>query len=358
MPALAISLIEDQAPDTEWDTFVDKVPGGDHVQTTMWSRVKRNAHLSSARVVARRGGVLVGGCQLLLRGVGPLGTLALAPRAPLAAGHDDEVTQAVLDGVDELARRKRVLFLKLQPPKDRLDLGPRLCARGFVASGIEAGPTATARIDVNRSPEELLAAMRSSSRRNLRKAERSGVSVRVGGEGDLVHLGALLAATEARQGFRGYDLPYYAEMWRAFRTRARLLLAEHEGRVLAGLLLIGYGDTVVYKMGGWSGEQSSIRPNELCHWHGIRWAQSEHYGYYDLEGIEPSAARALIAGEDLPTPLDGLTTFKLALGGQPVLFPGAYDRSYRTLLAPPLRWAAPRTGRWLPLARRALGRGR
>jgi len=52
-----------------------------------------------------------------------------------------------------------------------------------------------------------------------------------------------------------------------------LLLADYKGEILSSILLLAFGDTVSYKMGGWSGERRDVRPNELLHWTAMRWAR-------------------------------------------------------------------------------------
>jgi len=125
------------------------------------------------------------------------------------------------------------------------------------------------------------------------------------------------------------------------------MLAEHDGAALSGAVVVGYGDTVIYKMGVWSGERSRLHPNELMHWRAMQWARERGYRYYDLEGISEPVARAIVAGSELPEDgRRGTTHFKLGMGGEVALYPGAYDRSFHPLLVWPARVVAPRLGRF------------
>jgi peptidoglycan pentaglycine glycine transferase (the first glycine) len=209
----------------------------------------------------------------------------------------------------------------------------------------------------------LLGSMRSSTRTKIRQAQRRGVTVREGGEADLGTFLHLIEQTSRRQGFPLYPRRYYEQVWRSFAAcdRTVLLFAEHGGQPLASSLLIACGDTVGYKMGGWSGERSNIRPNELLHWTGMQWARERGYRFYDFEGIDWSVARALMAGDRGPfhAPRQGVTNFKLGFGGDLRVFPGTYGYSYRPLLGGALRWAAPKLERStlaLTLVKRAVAR--
>ena len=137
------------------------------------------------------------------------------------------------------------------------------------------------------------------------------------------------------------------------------MLAEYKGEILSGILLLAYGDTVSYKMGGWSGERRDVRPNELLHWTGMQWGRDRGYRYYDLEGLNPALGEAILSGRD-PADLDipGIAHFKLGLGGEVTRFPGCYDYTSQPLLRPALPWIAPRIERLTPMAHRLLGRRR
>ena len=343
--------------DPDWDAFVQDVAGGHHLQSSPWARVKAAHGWRPLRLRLRRDGEIVGGAQLLVRSL-RLGAIAYCPRGPLLREQEPERVGELIAALAPIARREHILYVKMQPPVGRADMEPALRENGFVASDMQAAPMATVRVYLRRPAQEILAGMRSATRQKIRKAERRGVLVREAGAAGLQSFARLLEATGRRQGFSPYPVEYYGEILRQFGDgrKAALLLAEHDGQVLAGAVMVGYGDTVVYKMGGWSGEQTGLRPNELLHWHAIQWAKKHGYAHYDLDGINPSAARAVLAGEPLPESARGGTTFfKLGLGGEVVIYPGTYDCSFHRLLALPARIAAPRLYSIRSLAGRAHG---
>lgn len=347
-------------PDPEWDTFVDSV-GGDHVQTTRWAEVKSLVGWTATRVIARRDGQLAGGCQLLLRRLSPLVTVAYGSRGPVVSRSDPGALGAVLGAVREFAGTQRLVLLKVQPPLGADALVPELTGRGFVASSLGTAPTATVRLDLHRTPEQLLAAMRPGLRSNIGKARRKGVTVRTGTSADIAVFMALVNATSRRQGFSPYPDRYYEAMWSRFSSdgHARLLIAELDDRPLSAVLLVEWGGTVTYKMGGWSGERAGVHPNELLHWTGIEWAREKGHRWYDLEGINEDVGRAVAAGEDPGAAARvGVTHFKLGFGGEVVVSPVGYDFSSRPLVAAAVRAVGSMTGRWSWVLGRLLGRGR
>ncbi|MGH8899577.1 MAG: lipid II:glycine glycyltransferase FemX [Egibacteraceae bacterium] len=347
-------------PDLEWDAFVEATAGGTYHQSSIWAQVKAVMGWDSARLVLRREGKIVGGCQLLLRTVPLAGVVAYVPRGPVVADRDARALSTVLTAVQSLVAQERIVYLKLQPPPDRHDMTAELAARGFVESSLEAAPRATVRVDLQRSPQALLSAMRQNARRNIAKARRLGVVVREGGPQDLAEFGRLIDATSHRQGFAPYPQRYYEQMWDLFtaRDRARLLVAEHDGVVLASNLVVGFAEDAVFKIGGWCGTRKNVPPNELLHWAGMQWGRERGYRYYDFDNIGLSVAQALLAGEQPhPDVYHGVARFKLGFGGEVMLFPRSYDYTCRPLLAGALRRLAPKLDRFRPLADRALGRG-
>jgi lipid II:glycine glycyltransferase (peptidoglycan interpeptide bridge formation enzyme) len=336
------------APVEEWDERVARAQGGHYRQTSGWAHVKAAAGWDAVRLLLRRRGTPVAACQLLVKRL-PLGRkVAYVPRGPLLANRDPQLCDAMLSAVGQVARDERIVYLKLQPPVDRDDMPALLQRRGMVASQVHTAPAASVRVDVGpeRDVDGLFKAMRSTTRRRVRQAEKHGIVVRDGDAADLPSLQELLEATGRRQGFRPYPAEYHRRLWEAFASRgqARLLISEHEGVPLSMAFLVAFGDTVIYKIGAWGGRKGSPPgPNELMHWTAIRWAHDAGFKYYDFDGIPVDVARHVVEGG--PPPTDGLSFFKLGFGGMAVIYPGTYDQVLG-------RVAGPTLGRFIPRAER------
>ena len=165
-------------------------------------------------------------------------------------------------------------------------------------STLDTAPSASVVVDVgpDRDEDDIFRAMRATTRRRVRQARREGICVRWGGANDLPALQAIIEATARRQGFRPYPADYYRRLWDIFGAsgHARLLIAEHEGVPLSGMLLIAFGNTVIYKIGGWAGVAGSPHgSSELMRWTAIAWAHDAGYRHYDFEGIPINIARAV-----------------------------------------------------------------
>lgn len=327
-----------EAENTEWDAFLSRTPGGHHVQTSLWAQVQSLLGWYAVRIVVRQGGQIVAGAQALIRALSHIGTIGHVTKGPIFALDDPALTKLVMDELFKLIKTHRLQYFILQPPYNGEAFARQLPDRGFRPSPIEFVHTATVLLDLIRDPDEILAQMNSKTRYNIRLGERKGITVREGTANDLSTFYRLLVATGKRQDFSTCSEEYFSFMWDIFAPHGyiKLFLAEYQGEVVSAFLDIPFGDTVLYKRGAWSGVHGNRHPNEVLHWTGIRWAKSQGYRYYDLEGIHPEAARAVLQGEPLPdSTTKTVTTFKLGFGGQVVLLPEIYDYVYNPLL----RWS-------------------
>jgi lipid II:glycine glycyltransferase (peptidoglycan interpeptide bridge formation enzyme) len=218
--------------------------------------------------------------------------------------------------------------------------------RGWRFSASQIQYRNTALLDLRPDPPALLAAMKPKTRYNIGLAGRKGVRVRDGAAGDLPAFYTLYAETSRRDGFLIRDYPYYRSAWQRFLDAGlgRLLLAEADGQLLAGLFLFHFGRRAWYMYGASSSAGRELMPNHLLQWEAIQRARALGCTAYDLWG-----APDVLNESD---PMWGVYRFKAGFGAALVRHIGAWD------FAPlsPLYWlytvAIPR---YLALLRRGAG---
>jgi lipid II:glycine glycyltransferase (peptidoglycan interpeptide bridge formation enzyme) len=98
---------------------------------------------------------------------------------------------------------------------------------------------------------------------------------------------------------------------------ARLFLARHDGDLLAGIIVFGFGRTAEYMYGASSNEKRNLMAPYLVQWEGMRWAKERGAAVYDLWGIPDR----LEESEDLW----GVYRHKRGYGGEIVRYIGAFD---------------------------------
>ncbi|MBN1312801.1 MAG: peptidoglycan bridge formation glycyltransferase FemA/FemB family protein [Anaerolineae bacterium] len=320
-----------------WDAFVARVPGGHHVQTSLWSQVKAVQGWKVLRIIVTCDTNVVGGAQILIRPVSFISAVGYVAKGPLCELDDPALLRLVLNEVKQVCRVHRIPFLIVQPPNNGEHITAFLTEQGFRPTIFGAMSSATTLIDLSQSLDEIFAQMHKKNRQQIRRSEREGITVREGTEADLDTFYELHLATSQRRQFVPFPRAYFERMWEVMNPHGyiAMMLAEYRGEAVSTLLLAAFGDTVMTKVSGWSGLYGKYRPNEAMHWGAIRWAKDQGFRYFDFDGIDPAAAHAILDDQPVAelcrnTP----TAFKLQFGGQVTLYPSSYDY----VLNPLVRW--------------------
>ncbi|MCD4751846.1 MAG: peptidoglycan bridge formation glycyltransferase FemA/FemB family protein [Anaerolineaceae bacterium] len=316
--------VSESTTDQAWDDFVLNTPGGHHVQTSAWARVKASMGWQTSRVITCKDGAIFGGAQVLIRSFPILGSVAYVTKGPLCVENDQAVAEFVLDGILKICQEKRCQLMALQPPNNGIYLIEMLKAYHFCESTLELAPTVSLIFDMNESEDQLYKKIHKTHRKSIRHALREDITVREGNQSDLDLFHSLYQATAKRQGFTPFERSYFDTLWENLNPYGwiGLMLASYQGEVISGQMMVPFRDTVLLKMFGWSGKYPMHHLNEALLWKSILWSKEHGYRYCDFEGLDPSSARAIINGTGPPLAKD---YFKYAFGGKAVLYPSTYD---------------------------------
>lgn len=201
--------------------------------------------------------------------------------------------------------------------RDRRALVDRLLEAGPAqgAGGVELRDPAPApgpasswwhRLALSSDVDRLFDGLGPSHRRNVRAARRNRLVVREGAVAEdlLDRYWALHIETRRRQGTPAQPKRYFRFLWERVIEPGigRILLAEHDGRPVAGIVLLAWGSTVTYKYGASSTADLRLRPNDLLLWEAMSWAARAGYSTFDL-------GRTAAAN-------DGLVRFKRGWGAE------------------------------------------
>lgn len=293
---------------TNWNAEVLR-QGGDFLQSWEWGTFQENEGLKALRLKDDETGMMA---QVIRRDL-PLGkSYWYCPRGPLGR----------FAGLEKAPGISESLFLRFEPLASQEISGSVKVA--------DVQPRQTLIIDLHQEQEALMAAMHEKWRYNIRLAERKGVRVYAAGAGEASALDVfweLLNETTERDRFRAHDRGYYRLMLETLsgdpasgdKTRpvARLVFAEHDGKVLAANLMMYFGTTATYLHGASSRERREVMAPQLLHWKAMTEAKSWGYTSYDFWGVAPEGAEN--------HPWAGITRFKRGFGGNVVSYPGTYD---------------------------------
>lgn len=330
---------------TAWQAFVDAHPQGHLLQGAAWGDLKARFGWHMRRLaLCDSAGVLLAGAQLLVRRRYGL-SVVYVPRGPLLSGAA-AIDHALLTAITRVARQARAVLVRLEP--NYLETHPQadmlhswlLLQGARPAATIQ--PRSSVHVDLRRSEDAIFAAFSKGHRADIRRAERQGVQVRVGGAADLAAFHAIMAATGVRAAFGVHSAEYYQSVWALHGPRARLLLAELDGTPIAAQLVCADAQNGAYLYSGALDAGLRNGANHLLSWHAIRWARDQGCHTYDLWGIpdafglaaaaETPAEREALEAAAQSDPLIGVYRFKKGFGGSVVRYLPAYDLP----LIPPL----------------------
>jgi peptidoglycan pentaglycine glycine transferase (the first glycine) len=325
---------------SEWDEFTSCHPDAHVLQTREWGLLKEAFGWRSVRLASE--GV---GAQLLFRQL-PLGfNVAYIPKGPLypQAELHHEATSFWRE-VDQLCKSKRVVFLKVEPdaweePNSGKGSKQPHIPPGFRLSSQTIQPPRTLLIDLTGDEEQVLARMKQKTRYNIRLALKKGIVVRA--SADLEAFFRLMQVTGGRDSFGVHTLAYYRKAYELFHPRGgcELLMAEFNGKPLAGVLAFANGKRAWYFYGASANEHRERMPTYLLQWEAMRWARGLGCTLYDMWGVPDEDEETLEA--NFATHSDGLWgvyRFKRGFGGRLMRAAGPWDRVYNSLLYGLYHW--------------------
>ncbi len=258
---------------------------------------------------------------------------------------------SMLGSLQKIGRDENCLLIKLEP-----NISPDQKTHAFLMeNGCRRGrpffTKYTFQIDLTRSEEELMAAMKEKTRYNVRLAQKHGVIVKEDNSPTAFEAYLKLTfETTRRQKFFAHDRKYHQLMWEILQPSgiAHLLTASFQGKVLSAWILFLFNNVLYYPYGASSSEQREAMASNLLMWEAIRWGKLRGARMFDLWG-------ALGPNPNPHDPWYGFHRFKEGYGGKLVELIGTYDLVANPFLYPlynltdSLRWKLLRLKSYLPL---------
>ncbi len=326
-----LSTITPSAAD--WDAFVARQSRAHVLQQSAWGDLKSAYGWRAERVALAEGNQIVAGALLLFRPLPlHLGTMAYLPMGGYVSSADQWT--ALWSAVDACAKRQHAAFLKWEPGIYRDQPQPDFARFGFRPSVQTIQPPRTILIDISGDDDAILARMNQGTRRKIRQSGKHDIRYYEGTRADVAIFNAMMQTTGSRNDFGVHAPSYYELAYDLFVPRdAALILAEHEGDPLAGIMVFAAGDTAWYLYGASSNVKRNLMAAYGVQWAAIQWAKARGCTVYDLWGIPDEDAETLEAQfESRSDGLWGVYGFKRGWGGEVVRSAGAWDKVYNPLI--------------------------
>lgn len=215
-----------------------------------------------------------------------------SPRGPVV--RKGREPRAVLEIIRDWAHgsQSHLAFLRLEPPVSSVSFPP-----GMVLSSYYVQPRHNTAIQLLRSEEEMIAALHPSTRSNLSRAKRRGVTVEI--KKDLTENeyrefeGMMRETVERNSGKDVYPGPnYFRHLFEALKTvpdsgaTYAFFYGYQEGKPAACHLVIFFGTTATYLHGASYTAALSSKVTTTLHWEAAREAKRLGFQYYDIGGID------------------------------------------------------------------------
>ncbi|GAA1580877.1 peptidoglycan bridge formation glycyltransferase FemY [Kribbella sancticallisti] len=338
--------------------FVTKHGSASFLQCPSWADLK--TQWSAERLGWVDGaGTVVGAGQVLYRRVPRVDRyLAYIPEGPLI-DWSDGLLHRWLEPLFAHLRRRRAFGVTMGPPlvvrgwqaatlkraaadgsaarlgdvppdftnEAALDIGEQLQSMGWSPTRSTSRGSTQSRLVfevplAGRGRDDIWSGLSQRWRRSIRKAERAGVEVTIGGYDDLPEFYRLLQETQRRDGFDlGRSLEYYRRQYRSLSAedpeRMRLFLARYRGETLAAHTLNRVGDRAWYQLGASASHRRELCPSHLLQWRMIQAAKAAGCSVYDMRGFDDTL--------DVTRREHGLLQWKLGTGGRAVEYLGEWD---------------------------------
>jgi len=129
------------------------------------------------------------------------------------------------------------------------------------------------KINLSKSEEELYLALRDSIKRNIKKAAREGVNVRIARNIESVNdFYKLNLSTRKKHGLPPQPLKFFKhlENFLIKNGLCEIIEARYKDRVIASSIFLLFGKKVLYKYGASDYEFQNLRPNDLLFWEAIK----------------------------------------------------------------------------------------
>jgi len=195
----------------------------------------------------------------------------------------------------------RALQLRNECGADCIELRHR--APMFEEEGLLRQDKVTLMLDISSDSENLWKTLSSKVRNQVRKAEKSGLSTRLGGAELLEEFYQVFAVNMRDLGSPVHHPDFFAQIFSEFGDRARLLVVRDGHRTIGGLIGLFFEKTMIVPWASCLREYFPKCPNNILYWNAFQIAKEFGCNTFDF-------GRSSIGS--------GTYNFKLQWGAKPV----------------------------------------
>lgn len=299
-----------------WDEFVIAYPEKTFLHSWQWGEFNRATGEKIWRLGIYGNDRLLG-VALVIKIVAKRGTFLFCPHGPLIDWAKQLHFATLIAYCKNLAQKEQAHFIRISPFVHTTWSPMIQTMEGFRPAPIHMHAETTWTLDLAPTEEQLLAAMRKTTRNLIRRAEREGVTVQFGIDQHAIDLFYHLhSQTVERQHFVPFSKKYIAEEVKSFAPNSIVVAIARIGEAPIAGAVVPLDNVAGYYHHGAS-VPSKIPAAYLLQWRIIQELKKRGLRYYNFWGIAPT--------DDPKHPWHGLSLFKQGFGGYRTDYMHAHD---------------------------------
>lgn len=290
-----------------WDDFVKSAAeDGGILQSWLWGDFQKSLDKKIYRFAAIDDSGQIQAVALVIQNVIHFDySYFYIPRGPVVNKTANKILGLLFDEILKVVREEKGFMLRCDPAwligSEKL-----LTDAGFRKADSEVQPKCSFIIDITKTEQELLAAMKQKTRYNVNLAEKKGVKLKISSEiSDIEAFWQLMKQTSLRDGFASHPKEYYKKMFEIFNedSSIKLFLAEYDGKIVAANMVVFYGSTTTYLHGATADMYRGVMAPYFLQWHSILTAKKVDGKFFDFGGVNGQTYQN--------EKWDGITKFKV-----------------------------------------------
>lgn len=317
MAEITIKNIEEKGI---WEDFVLSKTEANFLQSWYWGQF----HQTLGKQIFRTGffekekliGVMLSVIEPARRG-----KYLTVPGGPIINWENADLINAFSKEIKKIARENNCVFVRVRPQLKSDDFSKNLFKNlGFIRAPMHLHAELTSQLDIAKSEEELMLAMRKATRYEIKKSIKEKIKISVSkDEKDIKKFYDLQIETAKRQNFVPFSYKFLHEQFKIFAQNGNALLykADFQSKLLAQAFIIFYGKEAVYHYGASTDEGRKYPGAYLIQWEAIKEAKKRGMTRYNFWGVAPE--------NNQNHRFKGLSLFKRGFGGEDFEYLHAQD---------------------------------
>lgn len=276
----------------QWNELLMKSEVCDAFQTYEWAQVQRNGlGMKPFFSIVYDHGNAIGGVMFFKKKMmGLIDSYEIRGGPLYLKGNREAVMRSILKTLNKKRKRAlNLLFVPFPPINNSFE-------QTFKSEGYFCYPFRTIIINLDRSLQDIWQALNKRARWGVRKAERVGLKVKVATVWkEWEQFYHIFSIHGKEKQYPPEPLEFFREMFKLHhKNMARLFLAQHQKRTIAGSLFLIYNQNMIFLQNASESAFLSYNPNNLLQWKSIEWAKENGVTIYDMNGLPPKQVPYLL----------------------------------------------------------------